>query len=580
MFRIRQIADPTQPHYRRVLKRVQEILRKQLPGIAPDEIDSLPERLHDPLSSQMRALLYVADDLRGKLHGFALLSHAPDVGFCLLDYLASGPRSGGGGIGGALYQKARAAARELGCVGLFFECLPDDPVACSDPSLAKQNAARLRFYERYGARPIVGTGYETPLSPGGKDLPHLVFDDLGSGAPLPAAKAREVVRAFLQRKYAYLCSPDYVDAVVASFTDDPVRLRAPRYTKASATPAVIGNGQVVLTINAEHDIHHVRERGYVEAPVRVRSIRAAIDATGLFREVETRAFGDEHLTRVHDPALVRFLYKVCADVPDGKSIYPYVFPLRNRSRLPEDLSYCAGYYCMDTFTPLNQNAWLAARRAVDTTLTAADAVRRGAPLAYALVRPPGHHAERSVFGGFCYFNNNAIAAEHLAEGGHRVAILDVDYHHGNGQQDVFYGRGDVLTVSIHADPRIAYPFFTGFAEERGEGDGAGCNLNLPLPEHVDAATYLTKLDEALAAIRSFAPQFLVVALGLDTAKRDPTGTWSLQKGDFEANGRRIGALGLPTLVVQEGGYRTVTLGANAAAFFTGLVAGHEQARSS
>jgi acetoin utilization deacetylase AcuC-like enzyme len=137
----------------------------------------------------------------------------------------------------------------------------------------------------------------------------------------------------------------------------------------------------------------------------------------------------------------------------------------------------------------------------------------------------------------------------------------------------------VLSVSIHGEPRIAYPFFTGFAEERGEGAGEGYNLNIPLPETVDGETYRGALDQALAAIRAFAPRFLVVALGLDTAKRDPTGTWTLQRADFDQNGERIGALGLPTLVVQEGGYRTVTLGANARAFFTGLVRGHELARA-
>ena len=578
MFRIRQIADASQPGNRRDIERVQEILRARLPGIAAAEIDALPERLRDPLSHQLRALLFVADDLRGNLKSFALLSHAPDVGFCLLDYIASGNRSGGGGIGGALYERVRTAARELGAVGLFFECLPDDPAACSDPSWAKPNAARLRFYERYGARPIVGTGYETPLKPGDRDLPYLVYDDLGTERPLARDKAREIVHAILDRKYGDICPPGYIDGVVASFRDDPVQLRPLRYTQPRVrNVTVVGNEQIVLVVNAEHDIHHVRERGYVEAPVRVRSILDGIEPTGLFHKVEPRVYPDEHLTRTHDPELVRFLDKVCQQVPAGKSVYPYVFPVRNRARLPEDLSYCAGYYCIDTFTPLNKNAFLAARRAVDCALTAADSLLTGRQLAYVLVRPPGHHAERSVFGGFCYFNNNAIAAEHLARLG-KVAILDVDYHHGNGQQDIFYRRDDVLTVSIHGDPHIAYPFFSGFAEERGEGQGLGYNLNLPQPEHLDGPGYRDALDGALAAVRAFGPKFLVVALGLDTAKRDPTGTWPLQKADFEQNGERIGALGLPTLVVQEGGYRNVSLGSNARAFFIGLVRGHERAR--
>jgi acetoin utilization deacetylase AcuC-like enzyme len=234
-----------------------------------------------------------------------------------------------------------------------------------------------------------------------------------------------------------------------------------------------------------------------------------------------------------------------------------------------DLSMRAGYYCIDTFTPLHRNAWAAARGAVDCALTAAAAIEGGRHLAYALVRPPGHHAERRSFGGFCYLNSNAIAANFLSRNG-RVAILDVDYHHGNGQQQIFWQRDDVLTISIHGHPRFAYPYFSGFAEERGEDAGAGFNLNLPLPEAADGARYRDALDQALGRIRRFRPTYLVVALGLDTGKSDPTGTWALEGRDFEANGLRIGSLRLPTLVVQEGGYRTRTLGSNARRFFEGL----------
>jgi acetoin utilization deacetylase AcuC-like enzyme len=574
MFRIRQIADATQPGDRRDIAKVQEILRQQLPGLPKGEVETLPERLHDPVGHQMRALLFVADNMRGQLHSFALVSYAPDIGFCLLDYIASGKRSGGGGIGGALYERARTAALELKSVGLFFECLPDDPADCSDPAFAKQNAARLRFYERYGARPLVGTGYELPINPGDKDLPHLVYDDLGTGIPLSRDKAREVIRAILERKYAYLCSPEYVDRVVQSVQNDPVRRREPRYKiKPAKSEPVLGKGQIALVVNEAHDIHHVRERGYVEAPVRIRSLLDGLEPTGIFTHQSPRSFGDEHITAVHTPELVSYLEKACAAVPEGDSVYPYVFPVRNRARLPKDLAYCAGYYCIDTFTPLNKNAYLAARRAVDCTLTAAETLLEGGQLAYSLVRPPGHHAERGMFGGFCYFNNNAIAAHLLSKHG-KVAILDVDYHHGNGQQDIFYERADVLTISIHGHPSFAYPFFTGFEEEVGEGKGIGFNHNFALPEVLDAAAYREVLGQALERIRGFAPKFLVIALGLDTAKRDPTGTWPLQRADFEKNGELIGALRLPTLVVQEGGYRTVSLGANAAAFFTGLLRAH------
>lgn len=193
----------------------------------------------------------------------------------------------------------------------------------------------------------------------------------------------------------------------------------------------------------------------------------------------------------------------------------------------------------------------------------------GRQLAYALVRPPGHHAERRSFGGFCYLATAAAAAQYLSDAG-KVAMLDLDYHHGNGQQDIFYARGDVLTISIHGHPRFAYPYFSGFEDERGEGAGEGKNVNIPLPEQTDGKAYLKALKKALAIVQKFEPKYLVLCLGLDTALRDPTGTFSLRAADFEANGKLVGQLGLPTLVVQEGGYDTRSLGRNARHFIQGL----------
>ena len=206
---------------------------------------------------------------------------------------------------------------------------------------------------------------------------------------------------------------------------------------------------------------------------------------------------------------------------------------------------------------------------MDCALTAATHIVKGRLLAYALVRPPGHHAERRAFGGFCYFCSAGIAAHFLSLRG-KVAMLDIDYHHGNGQQDIFYQRADVLTVSIHGHPRFAYPYFSGFADETGEGAGKGFNINYPLPEKVKGEQYRKVLARALKEIDRFRPKFLVVSLGLDPAKGDPTGTWSLSAKDFETNGYMIGQLRLPTLIVQEGGYNTRNLGINARRFFTGL----------
>ena len=580
MFRIRRIFDDVLPVNKRAIAQVQGILRSQFPGISEDEIAGLPGRLRNPLRYGFRSVLIVVDDLRGNVKGFALLLHAPDLKFCYLDYISVARPGMGRGVGGALYERVREEALALGTVGVFFESLADDPEVCRKPEILRQNVARLRFYERYGARPIVNTAYETPVGPDGECPPYLVYDNLGQGTSLRRDRARRIVRAILERKYGRLCPPGYVEMVAASFGDDPVRLREPRYARkeppAPVVPARCLDQRIALVLNDRQAVHHVRERGYVEAPARADVILKGIEATGLFERIEVRHFADSHVRAVHDKGFVEYLRRVSEGLDPRESIYPYVFPIRNATRPPRDLAIRAGYYCIDTFTPLNGNAYVAARRAVDSALTAADEILRGRRVAYALIRPPGHHAERRSFGGFCYLNSAAAAAHYLSAHG-RVAVLDLDYHHGNGTQDIFYQRSDVLTVSIHGHPRHAYPYFTGFADETGAGAGEGYNLNLPLPESVDGERYRTALARALKRISRFEPHFLVVALGLDTARRDPTGSWSLRAVDFQANGRMIGELWLPTLVVQEGGYYTRTLGTNARRFFQGLCTGTQQA---
>jgi acetoin utilization deacetylase AcuC-like enzyme len=399
-----------------------------------------------------------------------------------------------------------------------------------------------------------------------------VYDDLGQhDRPLRRDETRQIVRAVLERKYGDTCSPEYIDMVVKSIKDDPVRLREPRYLKAEGTPPnkKPKEQRIALIINDEHSIHHVNDRGYVEAPVRISAITKELAKTKVFETLPARSYGISVIEQVHKPAFVRFLKKACENVPPGKSVYPYVFPIRNRARPPHELPLRAGYYCIDTFTPLNANAYKAAREAVNCAMTGADCLLDGSHAAYALVRPPGHHAESEAFGGFCYFNSAAVAAHHLSRHG-KVALLDIDYHHGNGGQDIFYKRRDVFTVSLHGHPRYSYPYFSGFEDEKGADEGKDFNLNLPLPENLDGERYRKVLAGALEKIRKFKPQFLVLCLGLDTAKGDPTGSFSLLARDFRENGRMIGALQLPTLVVQEGGYKTQTLGVNARHFFNGL----------
>ncbi len=573
MFRVRRIFDEIHPVNRSAIAEVQQILAEQFPGVSTEEIAGLPTRLHNPFAKRFRTILYVAENGRRKVLGFAVALHEPELRFCYLDYLATAKGVTGRGVGAALYEHVRDEAAGLGVNGLFFECLPDDD-SCANPVIREANARRLKFYERYGARPLDGTGYQTPIDGGSTDnLPFLVFDGLDHPGPPSAAFVREVIRAVLERKYGEICPPEYVERVVTGVTEDPVRLRPPRHAKKPITrlPGRPRFKPMAMVVNDRHNIHHIRERGYVESPTRIKAIDGELIAAGLAEPIPPKSYDESLIRAVHDDALVDYLRMACADVPEGKSVYPYVFPVRNANRLPKETSVLAGYFCIDTFTPINRNAYPAAKRGVDCALTAADAVLAGRKVAYALVRPPGHHAERRLFGGFCYFNNNAVAAHHLSAGGKRVAIIDVDYHHGNGQQEIFYSRSDVFTVSLHGDPSFAYPYFTGFDDERGEGAGEGFNLNMPLPEHLDPPGYREALARALVAVREFKPDYLVIALGLDPAKGDPTGTWSLSPRDFQANGRMLGELGLPTLVVQEGGYRTRTLGSNARHFFQGLL---------
>jgi len=573
MFRIRRIYDDLIPLDRSIIVQIQEILRQQFPLLSEETIRKLPEQLRNPLKFRFRSVLFVAEGARGGVKSFALLHHAPDLNFCYLDFIASARHLTGGGFGSALYERVREEALALKSIGLFFECLPDDPKLCRDPVIIKQNASRLRFYERYGARPIVNTAYETPVNPDDDCPPYMVFDNLGKAIMLELTRAKQIVQAILLRKYGDLCPREYINMVISSFRDDPVRLREPIYLKKEPAievrPVKSVEKSIALAVNDKHEIHHVRERGYLESPVRIDAILREIEPTGLFEKIKIHHFSERYIKAVHDSRFLDYFKKVCALIKPGTSLYPYVFPIRNNARPPKELPIRAGYYCIDTFTPINQNAYLAAKRAVDCALSVAQKILEGYRLGYALVRPPGHHAEKRAFGGFCYFNSAAVAADYLSAHG-KVAVMDIDYHHGNGTQNIFYKRSDVLTLSIHGHPHFAFPYFSGFADERGRGVGDRFNINIPLGERVNGEQYREALGKALRRLVRFKPQFLVVALGLDTANGDPTGSWSLKPKDFQANGKMLGTLRIPTIVVQEGGYRIRSIGKNARHFFLGL----------
>jgi acetoin utilization deacetylase AcuC-like enzyme len=318
-----------------------------------------------------------------------------------------------------------------------------------------------------------------------------------------------------------------------------------------------------------------------EHAARAEVIAATLAADARFVTCAPQPHGLAPVEAVHDAGLIRFLrdgwqeyQRACGPTAD---VMPDVFfrPALRRGmgegREPESVLARLGWWCFETTTPLTAGTFTAACAAVDVALSAADAVLAGDRYAYGLCRPPGHHATSSLYGGYCYFNNAAIVAAHVVRAtGSRVAVLDVDYHHGNGTQEIFYDRADVLYVSLHGDPARAYPWHTGHADETGTGRGAGANRNIPLPARLDDDGYLAALAQAVDAVAAFGPSLLVVSLGLDTFHRDPISDLALTEGGFERCGAAVAALGLPTLVLQEGGYDLATLGANARAWLLGL----------
>ena len=581
MIRVRQVYDIHSPNNIGAIAQVQEIMRTQVAKTPASYIAGLPALLSDPLTAGFSAVLFVAETASDRLRGFALLLLATDLKFGFLEMIATALGRTSSGYGSILYERVRDEAMRGKADGLFFECVTDNPNYGQSAEVMKQNVARLRFYERYNARPVTNTIDEEPANESDNEPLFLMFDPLGTSKLPRRDRARAVVRALLQRKYSHLLPPAQIDQVVASFRDDPIVLRPPRYM-ARETPRMAHHAVPLATIpivvSDRHQIHHVSSRDYVEAPIRIRTILPELERTGLFRKVPPKTYSAAHISAVHDKAFVDYLRRASASIDGKHSIYPQIFPIRNRARPPRELPMRAGYFCIDTFTPLNENAYIAAKHAVDCALTAADQVLEGEPLAYALVRPPGHHAETAAMGGYCYFNNAAIAAQNLSLYG-RTAILDIDYHHGNGTQDIFFRRPDILTVSIHGDPRIAYPYFSGFEDETGDGPGQGFNLNIPLPEHITYERYQRAIRQALRRIAKFKPNYLVLAVGFDTAKGDPTATWPLVAKDFHRIGYTLGETGYTMLVIQEGGYRTRTLGVNARHFFVGLAEGMHMART-
>jgi acetoin utilization deacetylase AcuC-like enzyme len=322
-----------------------------------------------------------------------------------------------------------------------------------------------------------------------------------------------------------------------------------------------------------------------EVPARAESIRAALAADGEFSFAEPTDHGLGPVTAVHQEGLVRFLEEAWSlwrsHGGGASSMPPQYMPdtvlhpamREGMGPAPEPSGPVGriGYWCWETMTPLVPGSYRAARAAVDVALTAADLLLAGDGTVYGLARPPGHHCPRSAFGGYGLLNYSAAASAYLADRVGRVAVLDVDYHHGNGTQQIFYQRADVLYVSLHAHPDRAFPYFIGWPEERGAGAGEGFTLNLPLTAGCPNDVYLATLDKALERIAAHDAAVLVVSLGLDTYGQDPIGDLALSTDVYDQVGRRVAGLGLPTLVLQEGGYFVPKLGENARTWLRGLL---------
>ena len=310
---------------------------------------------------------------------------------------------------------------------------------------------------------------------------------------------------------------------------------------------------------------------YLENPDRMDRILVALRKTDWAELVEPTEFGLEPVIAIHDKDYLDFLASSwtewlasdpeVAASPETYAFLPATFALRRNPPVPSTLLGKAGFYMMDLSACIVEGTYAAARASANCALSAARHIFKHSTNVFALCRPPGHHAGKDYAAGYCFINNASVAANRLSSRG-KVAILDIDYHAGNGTQDIFYERADVLTISIHADPDYEYPHYIGFANETGTGPGLGHHKNFPLPKGTDDTRYLSTLDEALEMIRGFAPDYLVLSAGMDIFDADPLGQFHVTRAGIRHIGIKIASLELPTAVIMEGGYANAELGEN------------------
>jgi acetoin utilization deacetylase AcuC-like enzyme len=339
--------------------------------------------------------------------------------------------------------------------------------------------------------------------------------------------------------------------------------------------------------NPPHEFMHGRFVPFFEMPARIDYLKQGLEASGLIDLKEPELIVTKaDIARVHDPAMVDYfewlsanvvpivkqsfaMYHMSDEIDDNTYFYESMFP----RRLYAENGAAPRYFIYDSVSPVGKGSWQAILSSANLAFAGALAVLDGEKRVYAMCRPPGHHAGRDFAGGYCYINNAAVAAAKLLEKG-RVAIVDVDYHHGNGTQDIFWNNPDVFFVSLHGDPAYEYPFYSGRTDETGGANATGTKLNVPLPAGTDDDAYLAALEMALKQVREFQPTSLVVSLGFDTYKEDPIAEFRMDMTGYHRMGSMLAALDLPSLYVQEGGYRKEKLGDMAAAFFKGVTGHH------
>lgn len=332
----------------------------------------------------------------------------------------------------------------------------------------------------------------------------------------------------------------------------------------------------MLTIFSEsHRLHHGTElkdgvlKPSFEQPSRADTVCRRVMSEGLGDIIAPRRFDRACYVNAHSERYVAFLesaWDQWTAIGRSHDALPLVWPVRDlaNDQVPDFIDGKLGFFAMDAGAPITASTWQAVKTSADIALTGLALLDEGQHSAFALCRPPGHHAAREYMGGYCYLNNAAIAAQQaITQGARRVAVLDVDFHHGNGTQNIFYDRADVLFVSLHGEPAVSYPYFSGFADERGAGAGEGMNLNYPLPRHTRWAQYQAALVDACQRLRAFGPEVLVISLGVDTFKDDPISHFLLESDDYFGIGEAIAAVGVPTLFVMEGGYMVDEIGINA-----------------